>query len=118
MNSESLEKEEGGVLGEAKAFLADMLSNGPLPQKAVKGEAAGAGLSWATIRRAKEALGAEARKTGMDGGWEWALPPRCSRNPEDAQQNNVGTFDKVEHLHSDGVPLLSNITLGEEIDAI
>ena len=89
---------EGGSLNDAKEFLSGLLANGPLPTKIIKGDADGAGYSWATIRRAKKALGLETSKAGMKGGWEWAIARRCSTNPEDAQQKEVSTFRKIEHL--------------------
>lgn len=103
---------EGGTLADAKRFLADLLSDGPLPVKAIKGDADGAGYSWATIRRAQKSLGIEAVKEGMKAGWVWKLPiresdrdgfdnPKMLKNPEDAQQNKVSTFAKSEHLQGD-----------------
>lgn len=92
---------EGGTLADAKRFLADLLADAPLPVKTIKADADGAGYSWATIRRAQKALGIEAHKAGMKAGWEWALPRRCSENPEDAQQKEVSTFGNIEHLHND-----------------
>jgi putative DNA primase/helicase len=89
---------EGGSLNDAKEFLSGLLANGPLPSKIIKGDADGAGYSWATIRRAKKALGIETSKAGMKGGWEWAIARRCSTNPEDAQQKEVSTFREIEHL--------------------
>lgn len=89
---------EGGTLTDAKSFLVDLLSNGPMPVKAIKADADGAGYSWATIRRAQKALGIEAHKEGMKGGWQWALSRRCSKITEGAQQNSVSTFSKIEHL--------------------
>jgi hypothetical protein len=44
--------------------------------KDLKKRVAQAGLSWATLRRAKGALGAKARKSGMEGGWTWELPAK------------------------------------------
>lgn len=69
---------EGGTLVHAKRFLAGLLEGGPVCQPTIKRDAEGAGYSWATIRRAKKALGVEAVKTGMHEGWEWMLPPRCA----------------------------------------
>jgi putative DNA primase/helicase len=65
---------EGGTLADAKRFLADLLHDGPLPTKAIKADADGAGYSWATIRRAQKALGVEAVKEGMKAGWVWQMP--------------------------------------------
>lgn len=92
---------EGGTLADAKRFLTDLLADGPLPTKTIKADADGAGHSWTTIRRAQKALEIEAFKAGMKGGWEWALPRRCSENPEDAQQKEVSAFGNFEHLRNE-----------------
>lgn len=67
--------EDGGTLDDAKRFLTGLLSDEPVPSRVVKADADGAGYSWATIRRAQKALGVEAIKEGMKGGWVWRLPP-------------------------------------------
>ncbi len=96
---------EGGSLADAKRFLSDLLADGPLPTKAIKADADGAGYSWATIRRAQKALGIEPAKEGMKSGWVWRMPrqeahgiPKVLKFPEDAQQNSVSTFGVIEHL--------------------
>lgn len=100
---------EGGSMADAKRFLADLLSDGPMPSKAVKADAEGAGYSWATIRRAQKSLGVEAMKDGGRFGnarqqWMWRLPAtegesqKVLKKTEDAQQNSVSTFSKIEHL--------------------
>lgn len=91
---------EGGTLTDAKGFLVETLGNGPVRAKCIKADAEGAGYSWATIRRAKKALGIEPFKAGMKGGWEWGLPAKVLKNPEDAQQKEVSTFDNSEHLRT------------------
>jgi len=72
---------DGGSLEDACSFLKSLLEDGPLPAKTVRAEADGAGYSWATIRRAKDRIGAEARKDGGEFGghgavWKWALGPQ------------------------------------------
>lgn len=106
------EDAEGGTLGDAKRFLADLLANGPMPTKNIKADADGAGYSWATIRRAQKALGIEAVKDGMKGGWIWRMPgqeiaagaiesPKVFKNYEGAQQKERSTFTEAEHLRRD-----------------
>jgi putative DNA primase/helicase len=108
---------EGGVRGDAERFLSDLLADGPLPSKAIKADADGAGYAWATIRRAQKALGIEAVKMGGEYGgkgsqWMWRKPSpapehtRCSTNSQDAQQNNVSTLCKVEHLVGTGTEIV------------
>ena len=96
-------------MADAKRFLSDLLADGPLSTKVVRGDSDGAGYSWATIRRAQKALNVESFKAGGAFGgkgaqWSWRLPAlapkltRCSTNPEDAQQKVVSIFSKFEHL--------------------
>jgi putative DNA primase/helicase len=89
---------DGTALGEAREFLNDLLANEPVSVKAVKTAASEAGISFATVKRAKKAIGVVAEKTAMNGGWVWKIQRRGSSNDEGAHQNNVSTFDKVEHL--------------------
>lgn len=107
---------DGGTMGDAERFLSDLLAGGPLPSKAVKADADGAGYAWATIRRAQKSLGVEAIKMGGEFGgkgaqWVWRIPAsatehtRCSTNTQDAQQNNVSTLCKVEHLVGKGAEI-------------
>lgn len=102
---------ETSALAEAKRFLSDLLAEGPLPSKTIKADTDGAGHTWPTIRRAQKALGIEAVKDGMKGGWLWQMPgqeaarailasAKTLKNTEDAQQNDMSAFGKVEHLQA------------------
>lgn len=66
-------REEAGAVDDARQFLLDLLSAGPLPSGEVKAEAEKAGLSFRAIRRAKDLGGIDANKEGFDGGWIWSL---------------------------------------------
>lgn len=56
-------------------FLRGLLADGPVSAKAIFADAGGAGYSRDQLQRAARKLGVERRKTGMGGGWEWALSP-------------------------------------------
>lgn len=62
------------AIDDAKGFLLAMLADGPVPAKQVQGEAKEAGHAERTLRRARAALGVEARKESMAGQWLWELP--------------------------------------------
>lgn len=61
------------ALMEAKVFLQEMLADGPMAATEVESEARGAGISKATLRRAREGLGVRPRK-GDGGAFYWRLP--------------------------------------------
>ena len=71
---------------EAKQFLQAELVEGPVSSKNIQKAADDAGISRATLRLAKSALGVESVKEGMTGGWQWRLSPKVIKNAEDATQ--------------------------------
>lgn len=88
---------------DAEQFLRDLLSDGPVPAKVVRGESSDAGYSWATIRRAQKTTGVEAYREGTGIGsksaWYWRLPPkvltenlRCSRPGDEHLKEKVSTL--------------------------
>lgn len=99
-----VDREERSAVQNAKLFLADLLAEVPVPERRVKAAAAGAGYAWATIRRAKKALGVEAVKGGLKEGWTWRLPAKVLKTSEDAQEKNVSAFGTNEHLRESGNP--------------
>ena len=100
------DQEEGDALREAKEILRDILSKGPVAANEAKKQARDAGVSEATLRRAKEALGVGSHKDGMGGGWLWELP-------EDVQPPCLEHF---EHLRGND-PQNRGISAGHAQDA-
>jgi hypothetical protein len=94
-------EDERSTVEEAAYFLRNTLEDGPVPTKEVKREARKAGISDATLRRAKDRLGVRAGKRGGHFGsneqcWVWFLP-----RPEDAQESAEGAQEKeIEHLQA------------------
>jgi hypothetical protein len=62
------------ALDDAKKFLADLLASGPVTTNEIKDAAAGNGISWRTVERAKAELKVVAKKGSLEGGWAWNLP--------------------------------------------
>jgi hypothetical protein len=98
-------------LDEAREFLRDELSDGPMWAKQVKQDARDAGISDATLRRAKTALRIKSEKIGVEG-WQWALPEKPRR--EDAHEHVHPTHhEHLEHLeHHEHLPINKPNTAG------
>jgi putative DNA primase/helicase len=74
-------RERNGALSEAKDFLINMLAAGPVPAKDVQRQATEAGIAPRTLRRARETLGIEPRRTGglgREGAWTWELSSKVT----------------------------------------
>ena len=106
--AEAAGTEHRNARAEAEDFLREALANGAVPQKDIKADAEGAGLSWATVRRAKDQLGVVAKRetdgafASGAGRWVWSLkvlnpPLRCSLK-------DMSTLSTDEHLKDDGPP--------------
>jgi putative DNA primase/helicase len=103
----------GTELAEAEAFLREALAGGAVASTEVKQEAIAAGMSWTTVRRAKNRLVVRATRRaesgdglGGRGRWYWSLPSssaplRCSSDAYDAHVLEVSTLGKNEHLRTE-----------------
>ena len=78
--------------GDAVDFLHSVLAFGSRFVKEIKAEAASAGIAWRTLERAKRKAGVEARKSGMNAGWEWYKLPKTAKKDEDRQPERVAAF--------------------------
>jgi putative DNA primase/helicase len=112
---ENSESGNRSAQSEAEEWLRDLLANGAVPAKQVKTDAAAAGLSWATVRRAKDRIGVHVERVSegfaKGGHWNWRLPShdqvtatpstRCSPAPQDAHVSDVSALCGSEHLVPD-----------------
>lgn len=79
------DNEDGDAHADVFGFLRGLLSDGPMSAKDIFKDADGAGYSRDQIKRASQKMGVEKRKSGMGGGWEWAL-----QNPEGSTKGAKG----------------------------
>lgn len=74
LTSSPPDAEERSARQEAIEFLRDMLKDGPVPSNELIAQAAAAGISERTLRRAKDILGVDAKRGhGPMPGWKWSL---------------------------------------------
>lgn len=104
--------DERTALDDAKDVLREILVNGPIAAKDAQREARDAGVSDATLRRAKDALGVVAQKVGgrFDSAagegqhWQWSLPEGAQ---ETLKALNPGVWTSSanrEHLQETEAP--------------
>jgi putative DNA primase/helicase len=85
---------------EAKDFLREVLSVGPISANEVFRQAAEVGIARRTLTRAKADVGVETKRsggTGASGHWEWSLPdlPKDAKKPKDASPERLATLDNL-----------------------
>jgi hypothetical protein len=88
------EMKDQGERREAKEWLQDLLADGPVAVKQIQAEANAAGLSWMTVRRAKETLQIAVGKCGYQGAWEWRLKDAHSKDAHPID-TDVSTFEQA-----------------------
>jgi hypothetical protein len=93
-------KEGRTALEEAKDFLQSHLAEGAAPASDVQAAAKAAGISPASLRRARNDMGITPKKSGMTGEWRWMLPehPKALKSAEDAHSGAMSIFGADEHL--------------------
>ena len=77
------------------------LADGPLPAEHIRDIGASAGVSWRSMQRASQSLNVQRHKSGMAGGWIWALPAAA---PEGAR--SVGAFAEQDHTAAMSCPVI------------
>lgn len=86
------DREDKSAVEDAREFLLGLLAEGPVSSRQVYLQGREAGHSERVIRRAQKALGVEAVKGGMQTGWQWRLPPKMAKFPEDGQEKTLAAF--------------------------
>lgn len=95
------ENSQRSAVDEAADFLRELLADGPVPAKEAKAEARDAGISHASLRRAKDCLGVTAIRQSLEGkergsgGWVWSLPKDDAQGEQD---------EHLEHLEESPSP--------------
>lgn len=89
---------------DAELFLRELLRDGPMPAKRVYAEGRDAGHAERTLRRAQKALGIEAIKDGVRGGWRWQFTSKTAKMAEDGQDSESGNLGHLGHLRAPDPP--------------
>jgi putative DNA primase/helicase len=99
------DSEQQSVLDEATDWLKELLfGEGSVDAKQVRAQAEAAGLTWATVKRAKNRLGIKPQRRSQgshgEGKWIWALPSQGqgAQEVQDAHAPNVSTLEEIEPL--------------------
>ncbi len=93
--------EERSAVEDAREWLHDFLSDGSKEQPECRKKAEAAGISFATLRRAKDALRVRSFKATVRGAWLWALPdpPQGAHDvPQDAHTKQLSTLANLSTL--------------------
>jgi len=108
-------EEERGALADAREFLQQELSIGPVKQVDVSAEARSEGIKEATLRRAKKSLGvvAEKKGAGKNSYWQWRLPG-LFESSKAAHTRSVNTFSETSPSRSE-LTLLNTATSPEVV---
>jgi hypothetical protein len=91
---------ESTAVAEAQDFLREALADAPRSASDVEAAARERGVSHATLKRARKALGVVAWKLGPaeGGGWRWALPPPVAGDDQGAQETQEAQGTRLEPL--------------------
>lgn len=73
--------EDGSSKTDAKRYLKDLLSDGPMLVRDVLKDAEQFGYSKRKMQRTADAIGVKKNKVGMTGPWQWELPTKVPLTP-------------------------------------
>ncbi len=108
------DSDDGGALTEARAFLREVLADGPVPARDVQRDADAAGIAGPTLRRARVSLGVRVTRRGVagrrgGGEWFWVLADLDDQHHGFDHLNGLGGISRskrpltaLEHDHLNG----------------
>jgi AAA domain len=102
LTSEPPTAEARSELDDAVTFLTEALSDGPQPAATLKRQSEAAGISYRTLRRAKDKLDLRSRKTGTGGAWMWStkVPIPAEQGVLTPQDRNLGHLGHLPSTHT------------------
>ncbi len=83
----------GSAKEAAEEFLLELLKDGATATKHIQEQAKEAGISWATVRRASDAMGVKKRPS--NGSWYWRLPHLLKQVAQLAQRSETEQVEQV-----------------------
>jgi hypothetical protein len=86
-------EEERSALDDAKYFILEVLSSGPVESKIVLRQARSLGISDKTLYRARHVLEIDVKKLGYQGAWMWTLKDGQD-SPKMVNKNNDHLWEK------------------------
>jgi len=110
---------ERGALAEAEGFLRELLADGPMEVAQMEEERKAAGITTATLRRAKEALSVvSARQGGLaeKGRWAWTLPSKVIKDAKVLKTPHTVLLSTLEEDVSRERERDDHLSTPEEID--
>jgi len=81
---------------EAVGLVRTMLARGPALATDIYSEAAARGISESALKRAGKRLDIARRKSGMSGGWYWALPEEATKSPPIVNTERTDATDATD----------------------
>lgn len=107
------ENDDGTTESGVDGFLRGLLADGPMPAKAIRADADGAGYAWRTVQLSATRLGVARRKEGMKGGWVWALAESGQ-----SRRRSEGAEDLPPKVHAPSAPSGDAAAPSDDAEAI
>lgn len=104
---------------DAGDWLRDLLASGARSARDVERDARDAGFSFATVRRAKAAIGVVSRKPAFGGPWEWTLPAEDAQPPKMlAEDAHTSASERLGERHAESDANTSKMLTRDGVSAL